>query len=208
MEQDSKSVKSRRSRTAAAVIEAAGRLFAERGYVATTVEAIADEAGVVVQTLYNAFGSKAGVLRAVVEASVGGDGGRPPRESVRERAQRAATGREMLRVAVSFWLSARPRSEPTFAVVRQAAAVDPEIAALERELDAQKLTSMRMAARDLEQRGWLRVDLTAEQAAAILWTLSHPATYRLLVGEEGWSEARYGRWLEDALCAALLDDPA
>ena len=66
---------------------------------------------------------------------------------------------------------------------------------------------MRLAAADLEERGWLRHGLGREEAAAILWTLSHPVAYRQLVGEGGWSEDGYRRWLEDALCAALLDDP-
>jgi AcrR family transcriptional regulator len=206
MESYSKKVKRARARTADAVLAAAGRLFVERGYVATTVEAIAQEAGVALQTVYNAFGSKAAVLRAVVEASVGVDG-RPPREAVRERAAAAESGREMLRVAVDYWRSARPRSEPVFAVVREAARLDAEIALLEQELDGRKLASMRLAATDLEERGWLRSGLSVESASGTLWALSHPAAYGLLVGDEGWGEERYARWLEDALCAALLADP-
>lgn len=190
------------------MIEAATRLFLAHGYVATTVESVAVEAGVAVQTLYNVFGSKRDVLEAVVEATIAeGEPGRPPRESVRERAATAASGRELVRHAVEFWVAVRPRSEPIFEVVRQAAAVDPEIGALQRVQDLEKLRSMTMAAGDLARRGWLRSDLGVDEAAAILWTLSHPQSYRLLVDEGGWEVSRYADWLEDALCAALLADP-
>jgi AcrR family transcriptional regulator len=205
---DSKPVKRGRDRTRAAVIEAAARLFLAHGYVATTVESVAVEAGVAVQTLYNVFGSKRDVLQAVVEATLAeGEVGRPPRESVRERAAAATSGRELIRYAVEFWVAVRPRSEPMFEVVRQAAAVDPEIGALQREQDLEKLRSMTVAAGDLARRGWLRSDLGVDEAAAVLWTLSHPQSYRLFVDESGWEVGRYSEWLEDALCAALLDDP-
>ncbi len=206
MEEHSISVKRPRRRTVDAVVAAASELFLEQGYGATTVEAIASRAGVAVQTIYNALGSKSEVLLAVVAAALRGDEERSPREFVRERARRAATGREMLGVAVAFWMDVRQRSEPLFRVVREAAATDREIAALEQELDTRRLESMRVAARDLEQRGWLRDGLDVESAAVTLWALSHVSAYRLLLEGEHWPRDRYASWLEDTLCGALLRD--
>jgi hypothetical protein len=50
----------------------------------------------------------------------------------------------------------------------------------------------------------LRPGLGADRAADVLWTLNHPDVYRLLVGERGWTPARYERWLGELLCAQLL----
>ncbi len=191
-----------------AIVSAARRLFVERGYVGTTIESIAAEAGVAVQTIYNAVGQKRDVLAAVVDAALSGDEApRTPREFVAERVAGARDAREVVEIAVAFWLEARARTEPVFRVVREAAAVDLEVAAFERASDARRLESHRKAASDIAARAALRDGLDLDGAAAVIWTLSHPVAYRLLTDGEGWSDERYARWLENALLAALLAEP-
>ena len=70
-EADGRRVRSRRTR--ARVVDAAARLFVDHGYVATTIEAVADRAGVAVQTVYYVFGTKRNLLAAVLDASIAGD---------------------------------------------------------------------------------------------------------------------------------------
>lgn len=173
--------------------------------MATTVEAIAAEAGVAVQTIYNAVGQKRDVLAAVVDAAVAGDAApRTPRETIGEQIATTADAREVIQIAVGFWLGARGRTEDVFRVVREAAAVDPEVAAFERAMDMRRLESHRQAAAEIDARGPLRDGLAREDAAAAVWTLSHPVAWRLLTSELGWSPERYAAWLEDMLAAALL----
>lgn len=209
MEHNSNSVKRGRPRTTAAIVSAATRLFVERGYVATTVEAIAAEAGVAVQTIYNAVGQKRDVLAAVVDAALAGDAApRPPRETIGEQIAATTDPREVIRIAVAFWLAARGRTEDVFRVVREAAALDPEVAALERAMDLRRLDSHRQAAAEIDARGPLREGLAREEAAAAVWTLSHPFAWRLFTSELGWSPRRYAAWLEDVLAAVLLGVPS
>jgi AcrR family transcriptional regulator len=207
MEPRSNSVK-REPRTRAAVLDAARRLFLERGYVATTIDAIAAEAGVAVQTIYNAVGQKRDVLQAVLEAAVSGaDAPRSPREFMRERLVAAEHGREVVAAAVAFWLDARTRTEDLLRVSREAAAVDRDVAEVERRNDAGKFEGMLVAADEVDARTPLRDGLDREGAAAVLWTLSHPVAYRFLLAERGWTTERYAAWLEDALVAALCGGP-
>ena len=208
MEHDSNNVKRARPRTTAAIVSAAARLFVERGYVATTVEAIAVEAGVAVQTIYNAVGQKRDVLAAVVDAALSGEAApRSPRETIGDQIAATSDPREVIRIAAAFWLQARTRTEDVFRVVREAAAVDPEVAAFERATDLRRFESHRQAAAEIDARGPLRDGLRLEDAAAAIWTLSHPVAWRLLTFELGWSSERYAAWLEDVLAAALLGAP-
>src|SRR6478672_6464040 len=98
-----------------------------------------------------------------------------------------------------------PRTVPSF-MQEQAEALDPDIAVLETERGQARLRNYRLAGRMLAERGDLRHGLTPEAAAAIIFSLGHPESYRLLVLRSGWSTDRWAAWVTDALVAALLRD--
>ena len=188
------------------VLEAARRLFLERGYAATTVAAIAREASVSVETVYKAFGSKPGLVKAVFDVSIVGDDEPVPlmqREMVRQiRAE--PDPRRKLAMYAQHLVRTMPRSVPVQLLVRDAAAGDPAAAGVWAEMLAERLTGMTHFARELDEDGHLRADVSADEARDILWTYNSAELYDLLVIQRGWTPDRFGRWVADALTAALL----
>jgi AcrR family transcriptional regulator len=188
------------------IVEAARRLFLANGYVATTIDGIADEAGVAVQTIYNSIGPKAAVLSRLLDVSIAGDHeDRSVLERVREREDPAAAEpRAIVRSLARTATDIASRIVDVWLVVESAAAVDRDTAALVAKNDAQRLAGYTFAARLLKDRGALRPGLTVDGAAAIIWSLAGVRTYHAFVTERGWSPGRYSRWLEGALVGALL----
>ncbi|MFL6117616.1 MAG: hypothetical protein ACJ786_40630 [Catenulispora sp.] len=97
-----------------------------------------------------------------------------------------------------------PRVAPVLLLVRDAAASDPELAQLQEEMDAARLTRMTHNAQTLWEGRHLRQAMTLDEAADVLWTYSSPELYELLVLRRGWSVQRYGEFIADAMIAALL----
>jgi AcrR family transcriptional regulator len=189
-----------------AVLEAARRLFLERGYGATTVAAIAREAGVSVETVYKAFGNKPGLVKALFDVSIVGDDEPVPllqRERV-QRIQAEPDPRRKLAMYGEHLTETAPRTVPVQLLVRSAAGTDPGAAEVWEQMQAERLTGMTVFARHLHEDGLLRADVSVEEARDVLWTYNSPELYELLVMRRGWSPERYGRWVADALIAALL----
>jgi AcrR family transcriptional regulator len=186
------------------MVDVAERLFFDAGYAATTVGAIAAEAGVSVETIYKAFGGKAGLVRAIRERRLAGQGPEHA-ESRSNRARRTTTDPYEL---VAEWgrLTAEvaPMVSPVLLLVRDAALADPEMAELQAELDADRLRRMTANARHLHLAGQLRTGLTLRHAADVLWTYSSPELYELLVLKRKWTASRYGTFVGDSIAAALL----
>jgi AcrR family transcriptional regulator len=190
------------------ILEAAHRLFLQQGYVATSVPAIAAEAGVAVQTIYNTVGSKREVMGGVIELAVRGpDYPAAPSESVGARVRAARDPDLIIKLLVDWLAAAHDRTAAISLAIREAAAVDPELAELEQTLADQRFAGYREAGQELARRGGLRHGLSADQAAAAIWSLGHPDTYRFLLKRRGWSLRRYRHWLTDGLSAALLNHP-
>ncbi len=189
-----------------AVLQAARRLFFERGFAATTMPAIASTAGVSVQTVYKAFGNKARLAKAVFDVAMAGDDEPVP------MLQRASLGRvrdepdprTKLRLYGGFLAEAAPRHVPVQLVIRDAAASDPEARVVWAELQAERLKGMTVFARALHDDGHLRPGVSTNEARDVLWTYNSAELFQLLVLERGWSPKRYGRWVADALISALL----
>jgi AcrR family transcriptional regulator len=189
-----------------AIVEAAGRLFAERGYHATSIGAIASEAGVAVQTIYNSVGSKRAILSRVLDFAAAGERAPVPvPQFMREQAEREPDPLQILEQLVEFWRGALPRVAPVMRIIREAAAADPEAAELERARAAGRLRNYAHAAQLVADRGALRAGLTVEDAAAAIFAIGHPETYRALVLDGDWDDARWAGWARDALRAALIE---
>lgn len=205
--------RNRRARQAAAtrarIVEAAGRLFAERGYGGTTIEAVAAEADVAVETVYARFKNKRNLLDAYLDVSIVGDAEPVPlldRPDV--QAVAAATDqREQLRRLARIMRSVLERNAPVHAVLRTAAAVDPELDALVAEDDKRRKATHRAFVEMLTRRGPLRHGLSASDAIDTMSALANPETYAYLTRRRGWSPPRVERWLAENLALLLLPPP-
>jgi AcrR family transcriptional regulator len=193
--------------TRAAVVEAARLLFIERGYSATTIESISDGCGVPLGTVYRLFGSKRGILLAVLDIAFGGDD-QPVAYRDRPATQAALAEADPYRLIEAFSPLTRElleRSAPILHVLRSAADADPEAAELYAEAQRQRYAGQSNVAQVLSERDQLAV--TAVEAADIMYVLRSPEVFRSLTEERGWSADRYESWLTAALQATLLHPP-
>jgi AcrR family transcriptional regulator len=188
------------------LLDAAYRLFAERGYAATSIPAIAQEAGVAVPTVYWAFGSKRALLMELVSSRTVGDEEQIPlaeRSWWREMIDEPDPVRQ-LELLATITRQAHERAVGAFEIVRGAAASDPEIAALYREGGRRRYQDNQAVAHSLAARGALRPEVTEQLAADVLWAMSAPEWYRMLVVERGWSAEQFEMWYTSSLSSFLL----
>jgi AcrR family transcriptional regulator len=194
--------------TRARILDAAINRFVDDGYAATTVEAIAQDADVAVQTIYNVFGSKSRTLAAALDRAVTGtDAPLPTVEVLGLELDAAEHPDEVVDVLVSFFSGAHARTAPIYRLIREASAVDPELAVLWRSIDRRRLDTLEQVCAKLADGGVLRGSVSARDAAARLWTLGSPHAYAFFLGEAGWSQRRYRRWLRDSLAHAIFSVP-
>lgn len=188
-----------------AVLAAARRRFLAQGYATTTIAEIARDAGVSVETVYKAFSTKAGVLKALFDVSVAGDDEPIPmvERDVIQNVAKAPDAAEKLELYAKHLAASMPRSAPVQLLARDGAAVSPDAAEVWKQIRDETLTGMTMFASDLARTGQLRV--SARQARDILWTYHAPELYELLVLERGWSVTRYGKFVAQAWVDALLE---
>jgi AcrR family transcriptional regulator len=207
---DSRRRQAQAAQTRHDILIAAHEPFLQRGYAGTTLASIATAAGVVVETIYRAYGSKAGLFKAVVEAAVAGGAARAERPPDERPAIQAVIAETDPRRQLELYAATQPgihaRVGPLLRVLGEAAAAEPELAEVSRQLEAQRLAGMGRFAQLLADRGALRPDLPVQDARDVLWTLNAHAVHDLLVTQRGWSPERYRDWLADTLARALLPD--
>jgi AcrR family transcriptional regulator len=187
-----------------ALIDAAERRFLRDGYARTTIAALADDAGVSVDTIYKSFGGKPGLIRAIRARALEGEGAVPAETRSDALHARERDPRKIIEGWGALTAEVAPRAAPILLLVRSAAATDPEVATLLDEMDADRLRRMTDNARRLRDAGHLRPGISLAQAADVLWTYSAPELYELLVLRRGWRPKRYGRFVADAMVSALL----
>jgi AcrR family transcriptional regulator len=187
--------------TSLRIIAAARELFRTAGFAATTMEAIASSAEVSVKTVEAVFGSKRGVLAAVVDplASSGS-----PRDLV-DKVRTAEDPRHRLRLVAELARSAYEASVPEFELMRGAATVAPEIAAVADLVESRRRANQARLITYLREKRVLRKDLTPDEATDIAWALTSYDVYRALVGERRWPGSRYQDWLANTLADGLLN---
>ena len=190
------------------ILASAGTLFRAQGYTAVAMPVIAREAGVGVETIYRAFGSKAGLFKAVIDAAVAGGSTRADRPVEERPAIRAVMEEPDPRRQVERYAATQPgihrRSGPLLRALSGAAATDPELAALWRDIETSRLEGQSRFVEMLASRGVLKPDLSIAEARDGLWTLTSLAVYDMLVESRGWPVERYERWLADRLIDLLL----
>jgi AcrR family transcriptional regulator len=192
--------------TRAKILDAARRLFEAQGYAATSMQAIADEAGVALKTLYVAFDNKAGILRALWNLLLRGDEHPAPvgeRPWYREALDAPDPARQ-LRLNARNSRVVKERVGALLDVLQSAASSEPEIEALWERIQAEFYDNQRALVRNLHRKKALKRGLGVSRATDILWMLNHPHVYRLLVKERGWTPTQYEEWFAQASCSQLL----
>ncbi len=192
--------------TQAQITEAARRLFIDRGYAGTSVDAIAKEAGVAPETIYALFGNKRAILARVVDVSIVGDGQPIPllaRAEIREVELETVQTRqvEMFAKRIQMIMS---RVAPLFEVMHSAAKTEPEIHAMLKKYLGGKMEGMGYFVDCLLANGPLRDGLSKLTATETLWTLTSAEVYNLLTIDRGWSAEEYKLWLSQTLIRLLL----
>jgi AcrR family transcriptional regulator len=194
------------------ILQAAETLFAVQGFAATSMPAVAAEAGVALKTVYAAFGTKAGLLHALWNLRLGGDDDPIPvveRPWYRRMLQEDDPER-LLRAAARQSRSVKERVGTTMRTVREAAITEPAIADLWQRIETEFRIVLGGLAERLDALGSLAPELDTGAATDLLWTLNHPDTWHLLVNRCQWTGEQYEHWVAGTLCAQLLDsaDPA
>jgi AcrR family transcriptional regulator len=186
------------------IVAIARERFLADGYAATTVSAIAQTAGVSVETVYKAFGNKAGLARAVFDRALAGEGPVSTGERAAIVKRDEHDPRRRLRAFGGFVGEVTPRVAPVRLVLRAAAETDPEAAAIWRRINDERLAGMRRDAEQLASEGALRTGVTAAEAADVFWSFTSPELYDLFVVGRGWTPERFGAWVGETFVAVLL----
>jgi TetR/AcrR family transcriptional regulator, regulator of autoinduction and epiphytic fitness len=207
---DSRRRREQAAQTRRDIEAAADKLFRERGYVGTSMPAIAAEAGVVVETIYRAFGSKAGLFKAVLETALAGGSeraGTPPAERPAIRAVIEETDpRRKLELYAATQPGVHGRSSPLYRVLVAAADSDPDLRDVLDGMETRRLHGLGGLAAQLAEIRAMRSDLSVDDARDVIWTLCSTPVHDLLVRERGWTSQRYRDWLAAALKRELLEE--
>ena len=195
--------------TRVAILEAAHRLFERRGYGTTTMAAIAAEAGVALKTVYLAFETKSGVLRALWNLRLRAGLDEVPiaqQEWYREALQEPDPERQ-LRLNARNSRAAKLRIATVLEVIDAAAPLDSDIGALWDRIQSDYHANQRLIVESLNEKGALEAGVDVDRATDILWTINHPNLWHLLVSERGWTPEQYEQWTADLACSQLLARP-
>ena len=192
--------------TRSSILEAARGVFLDRGYAAATMPLIAKSAGIALDTIYATVGRKPALFRLLVETALSGvDVAVPAEERDYVKAIRAEPdAARKLQIYSAALRSIQGRLAPLFKVLQEAAAFDPELDTLWREISQRRATNMRLFAEDLAATGRLQEDISVDDVADIIWSMNSSEFYLLLVQERGWSPEKFERWLSDSWTRLFL----
>jgi AcrR family transcriptional regulator len=201
--------------TRQAIVSAARDLFVARGYAATTIDAVAERAGVGRKTVFSSVGGKGALLKLVWDQAIVGDDepvAMADRPAVRAMLAERDPSR-LVRMWVNAQLDVAARASPVGAVVMAAADVDEEVHELGETIRRESLVGATAFVRHLAEVGGLRDGVSVEQAADVCWALMNSVLWHLLVSVRGWPARDYAAWLAQVLTVSLLDptdptDPA
>jgi len=187
-----------------AIVAAARQRFLDDGFTATTIATIAADAGATADTIYKSFGGKAGLLRAMCEDALKGEGSIQAEQRSDAMQASEADPRRMLRGLGTLTTEVAPRIAPLLLLLSTAAEADSAMAQLRADFDAARLARMTQVVQILASKTQLRPGLSVEEAAEIMWAYSSPELYGLLVLTRGWRPERYGEFVGESLVDALL----
>ncbi len=204
-------VRSRQARTTRrAIVAAAADLFVERGFSATTIDSVAERAGVGRKTVFDSVGGKGALLKLAWDWALVGDD-EPLSMEQRPEVQAIlaeSDPRQLVRMWVHTISDVAARAGPLGRVLLAARDVDDDAAALDALIRSESLAGARAFTRHLQGVGGLRPGLDPEHAADVCWTLVNSPAHEHLVRERGWSQAAYEDWLVTVVSASLFGPDA
>jgi AcrR family transcriptional regulator len=182
----------------------------ERGYRATTIAAIAELAGVHVDTVYALVGRKPVLLRELIEQAISGTNravGAEDRDYVKDIRAEPDPGLKLERYAGAV-RRIHARMAPLFLALREAAAAEPAAAEVWREIAERRAANMRLFVADVAAAaGGLRPGISIDEAADVVWATNSAEFYELLVDGRGWSPEQYETWLAATWRRLFLSGP-
>jgi len=194
------------AQTREAIVRAAKKLFEEHGWAGTTMNAVAEVAGVSAKTVEAVFGTKAALLRVAVEYAIRGDLDpvpMPQRARV-ECIEAAPDAAAMLRLHAAHLRTINARSARLAAAVEQASGADSDVAALWHEMNRNRTYAVRWAAETFLAKPGRRGGLRRRDVEAIFWVALDWGTYRTLTQHAGRTPDEVERWLRSYYQSALL----
>jgi len=188
------------------VLAAATTLFERQGYAATTVRAVAAQAGVSVPTVEAAFGSKARLLKSCIDVAIAGDDEPVPvlQRAWTSAARSATTPSELLATVATVLAPAQARSAGLVLAAFEGAASDEGLARLAAELAEQRRGTATWIVREVRRTSALREG--ERESIDTLWTLMDPAVHVRLTRTLGWTTARYEHWFATSAEHLLVPD--
>jgi AcrR family transcriptional regulator len=192
--------------TRASVIEAAGDLFIDRGYLGASVQAIADTAGVSRATVFNSVGGKLALLRAAFDVATVGDD-EPIPLPLRPEALAVRAEPDPIRAVeryAAMVTGVSSRVAGIYEAFRSAAGVDPRVRVQWTQIQQERFGGATGFIAILRDKGPLRDGLTPEDAADIVWVLIDASLYHRLVVERSWTTSRFQEWLAATMQTQLL----
>jgi AcrR family transcriptional regulator len=187
-----------RNRTQLAILQAAEALFGKRGYGATTMQAVADSAGVSLPTVYLYFRSKPELVRSLADLVTSSA------DLSVEHVLAEPDPNRQLQIGAGILRALHERSEVIADILRTASGADPKLAREWKRWQERHLAAVGAVAQSLAKRKALRTGLDVASATDVLYTIGGPETFRQLVRERGWTPTRYEEWLVEAGRRLLL----
>ena len=203
---DATTRQARSAETRRGILDAARELILEGGYRATTLAAIADRAGVNVDTVYQLVGRKPILLRELIGQAISGTDRAvvaEERDYVQE-IRATADPVDKLTIYARAVRDIQQRMAPLYLALRDAASTEPEAEEVWNDIGERRAANMRKLVLDLKNAGGLRSELTVGEAADVVWATNSAELYVLLTVDRGWSPRRYEGWLADTWCRLLL----
>jgi TetR/AcrR family transcriptional regulator, regulator of autoinduction and epiphytic fitness len=203
---DSSRRKARARETQDQILQAARRLFIDRGYLGTTMDSIAQTADVAPETVYSIFGNKRTILSHIVNVSIVGDGDPIPllvRSQIRE-VEFEKNQKRQIEMFAERILTIMSNVAPMFEVMRGAAKTEPEVATMLKKYLDGRMQGMGYFIDCLLANGPLSEWIDRQTAIETTWALTSAEMYSLLIGDKGWSGEEYVHWLSTSLIRLLL----
>jgi hypothetical protein len=188
------------------VLTAGRALFVEQGYTATTIEQIAERAGVSKPTVFASVGSKKRLLKELLDIALAGDeqpiavAERPWYQKVLHEPDRW----RCLHLYAGIIVAMHERFADLDEVLKAGAASDSELQELWRASEDQRRTGASIIVDAVMQKGKLKANLTRNTAIDLVWFLNSSEPFRRFVRQCAWDPKHYEKWLGDTLCAQLL----
>lgn len=192
----------RRSRSAelrAGIVAAAKKLFSKHGIDRVTIEQLAAEAGVSVATVYSAFGSKSGILKAIVQKTFFGE----QYAALAKQIETTSDPIELLKITAKISRVIYDNEKAEMGLLRGSSAFSPELRRVEKELEDVRYRLQEARANLLVATYPAARTLGIEKVRDTMWLLTGRDVYRMLVLERGWSSDAYETWVASTLIQVL-----